>query len=165
MNEFFSIVKKWAILDLFLIYFCLFKQTIQFFQQINVINGHRVYCTGIRTHDLWNTSLLPQPLDQVSPHLFLLLPPLNFGTGHNGHGHSSCRTVRHLFINQNQSTFLLRQLCQICPTAFCANSRRRSGSEHHPAFGEGVGPVGRGHVGSIGGSEGSGQRALLCKGK
>ena len=32
--------------------FGLFKQTIQFLQQINVKNVHPVYGAGIRTHDL-----------------------------------------------------------------------------------------------------------------
>ena len=48
--------KKWAIPDLF---FGLFKQTLQFLQQINVKNIHPVYGAGIRTHNLKNTSLLP----------------------------------------------------------------------------------------------------------
>ena len=41
--------------------FGLFKQTIQFLQQINVkkCHVHPVSGTGIRTHDLWNVSLLP----------------------------------------------------------------------------------------------------------
>ena len=41
-----------------------FKQKLQFLQQINVINVHLVYGTGIRTRDLWNMTLLPKPLDQ-----------------------------------------------------------------------------------------------------
>ena len=32
---------------------------LQFFQQIFVKNVHPVYGAGIRTHDLWNMSLLP----------------------------------------------------------------------------------------------------------
>ena len=48
--------KKWAIPNLF---FGLFKQTLQFLQQINVKNIHPVYGAGIRTHNLKNTSLLP----------------------------------------------------------------------------------------------------------
>ena len=41
--------------------FGLFKQTIQFLQQIKVkkCHVHPVYRAGIRTHDLWNMSLLP----------------------------------------------------------------------------------------------------------
>ena len=40
-----------------------------------VKNVHPVYGAGIRTHDLWNVSLLPQPLDQGScPKLFLVFP-------------------------------------------------------------------------------------------
>ena len=37
----------------------LFKQTLQFLQQIYVKNDHPVYGAGIRTHDLQNSSLLP----------------------------------------------------------------------------------------------------------
>ena len=39
--------------DLFFIYFCLFKQTIQFLQQINVkkCHVHPVYGAGIRARD------------------------------------------------------------------------------------------------------------------
>ena len=57
---------------LFLIYFRLFKEIIQFLQQINVKNVHPVVCgAGIRTHDLQDMSLLPLPLDQGSrPQLF-----------------------------------------------------------------------------------------------
>ena len=41
--------------------FGLFKQTIQFLQQINVkkCHVHPVSSAGIQTHDLWNVSLLP----------------------------------------------------------------------------------------------------------
>ena len=42
------------------------KQTIQFLQQINVKNVHPVCGAGIRTHDILNTSRLPQPLDNVA---------------------------------------------------------------------------------------------------
>ena len=41
----------------FLFYFRLFKQTLQFLQQIYVKNVHPVYGAGIRTHDLWNMLL------------------------------------------------------------------------------------------------------------
>ena len=41
--------------------FGLFKQILQ---QINVKNVHPVYREGIRTHNFWYMSLLPQPLDQ-----------------------------------------------------------------------------------------------------
>ena len=47
-------------------YFRLFKQTLQFLQQINVKNVHPVHDAGIRTHNLWSTSLLPLPQDQGS---------------------------------------------------------------------------------------------------
>ena len=52
---------KWALLGLFFIYFRLFKQTLQFLQQICVEKCyvHPVYGAGIRTHDLQNKSLLP----------------------------------------------------------------------------------------------------------
>ena len=45
--------------------FCLFKQSIQFLQQINVKIVHPVHGAAIRTYDLWNMSLLSKPLDQV----------------------------------------------------------------------------------------------------
>ena len=45
--------------------FSLFKQTRQFFQQINAKNVHPVYGSGIRTHNLSNMSCHPQPLDQT----------------------------------------------------------------------------------------------------
>ena len=52
-------LKKWANTRLVFIYFRLFKQTIEFLQQLNVKNGRPVYGAGIQTHDLWNMSLLP----------------------------------------------------------------------------------------------------------
>ena len=55
INVFF---KRWAILGLFFIYFRLFKQTLQFLQQIIAKNFHPVYGCGIRMHDLWYMSLL-----------------------------------------------------------------------------------------------------------
>ena len=39
--------------------FGLFKQSIQFLQQINLKIFHPVYSAGIRTHDLSNMSRLP----------------------------------------------------------------------------------------------------------
>ena len=39
--------------------FIFFKHTLQFLQQINMINAHPLYGAGIRTHNLWNMSLLP----------------------------------------------------------------------------------------------------------
>ena len=36
-----------------------FKQTLQFLQQINVKNVHLVYGAGIQTHNFQNMSLLP----------------------------------------------------------------------------------------------------------
>ena len=44
--------KKWAKPGLFLMYFGIFKQTIQFLQQINVKNVHPVCGARIWTHDL-----------------------------------------------------------------------------------------------------------------
>ena len=52
-------LKKRANSVLFLYIFGLFKQTIQFLQQINVKNVHPVYSAGIRTHDLSNMSRPP----------------------------------------------------------------------------------------------------------
>ena len=46
--------------------FGLFKQTLQFLQQIIVKNVHPLYGAGNRTHDLWNVSLFTLPLDQGS---------------------------------------------------------------------------------------------------
>ena len=37
----------------------IFKQTLQFLQQIYVINVHPLYGAGIRTHNLLDMSLLP----------------------------------------------------------------------------------------------------------
>ena len=48
----------------FFIYFRHFKHTLHILQQIGMRkNVHPVYGAGIRTHDLWNMSLLPKPLD------------------------------------------------------------------------------------------------------
>ena len=58
-----------AIQGLFLVYFRLFKQTLQFLQQIYVKNVHPVYGAGIRTNDLKNVS--PLLLDQSSRLLFV----------------------------------------------------------------------------------------------
>ena len=44
---------------LFLFIFGLFKQTLQFLEQINVKNVDPVYGDEIQTHNLWNMSLLP----------------------------------------------------------------------------------------------------------
>ena len=56
--------KKWANLASFI--FGLFKQTIQFLQQMNVkqCHVHPVNGARIQTHDLWNMSLFPKPPDQ-----------------------------------------------------------------------------------------------------
>ena len=48
------------------IYFRHFQTQITIVQQINVKNVHLVYVAGIRTHNIWNMSLLPYPLDQGS---------------------------------------------------------------------------------------------------
>ena len=60
------IFHEWAIPGLSSVYFCLFKQTLQFLQQIKVENVHPVYGAGIWTHNLQITILLPYPLDQGS---------------------------------------------------------------------------------------------------
>ena len=54
----------------FLFIFGLFKQAIQFLQQINVkiCHVHLVNGGGIQTHDLSHMSRLPLPLDQGSCH-------------------------------------------------------------------------------------------------
>ena len=55
----------------FVIIFGLFNQIIhQILHQINVINLHLVHSAGIQTHDLLIMSLLPQPLDQGSRHMY-----------------------------------------------------------------------------------------------
>ena len=52
---------------LFFVYFHLFKQTLQFLQQIHVKNVIAVYGAGIRTHNLQDFNLLPELLvDQGS---------------------------------------------------------------------------------------------------
>ena len=43
--------KKWANPGLFFVYFCLFKQTLQFLQQINVKNVQPVSSAGIWTYN------------------------------------------------------------------------------------------------------------------
>ena len=72
------IIKKWTIPGLFFVYFCLFKQTITFSQQIIVKNAHPVYGPGIQTPNLWNMSLPPQPLDQGSRPSSALLSLLEY---------------------------------------------------------------------------------------
>ena len=42
------------------------KKTLPLLQLLNVNNVHPAYSTGIRTHDLQNVSLLPQPLGMGS---------------------------------------------------------------------------------------------------
>ena len=46
------------------VYFCLFKQTLEFLQQIQVKNINPVYSAGIQTHNFQNVSLVPKSLDQ-----------------------------------------------------------------------------------------------------
>ena len=55
---------KWAIPGLFFVYFRLFKQTLQFLQQIYVNMFIQYTVLGIQTHDLQYMRLLPYPLDQ-----------------------------------------------------------------------------------------------------
>ena len=58
---------KWAIPDLFLVYFVFFKQTIQFYNNMpNTKNIHPVSGADIQTSNLFNSGLLPSPLDQGS---------------------------------------------------------------------------------------------------
>ena len=54
-----AFLKKGQPRPLFRLFFGLFKQTLQFLQQIYVKNVHPVYGAGIRTHDLWNVNLFP----------------------------------------------------------------------------------------------------------
>ena len=56
-NNFF--VKNGPIPASFLFISSLFKQTIQFLQQINVKKVHPIYGAGIQTHNLFNMSHLP----------------------------------------------------------------------------------------------------------
>ena len=44
--------------------FSSFLHTLQSLQQINEKNVHPVHGDGIRTHDLWNTSLLPPEIKE-----------------------------------------------------------------------------------------------------
>ena len=46
------VFSKWDIPSLLSVYFCLFKQTLQFLQQIYAKNVHPVYGAGIQTHNL-----------------------------------------------------------------------------------------------------------------
>ena len=66
-NTLFNYIKNGPSTASFSFIFCLFKQTsLQCLHQIYVKNVHPAYCTGIRTHNLWNVSLFPLPLDQGS---------------------------------------------------------------------------------------------------
>ena len=58
--------KKWANPSLFFIYFRVSNHITNFTTNSYVKNVHPVYGAGIRTHSLWNMSLLPLPLDQGS---------------------------------------------------------------------------------------------------
>ena len=51
--------KKWVNPGPFSFIFGLFKQTVQFLQQINVKNDHPIYGAGIWTHNLPNMSRHP----------------------------------------------------------------------------------------------------------
>ena len=65
---------KWANPGHFFIYFRPSKHTLKILQQIGMWkNVHPVYGARIQTHNLWNMSLLPYPLDQDSRHTYLLL--------------------------------------------------------------------------------------------
>ena len=50
----------WTLLGLFLVYFCLFKQAVQFYIKLmRKIVANPVSGAGIWSHDLLNTSLFP----------------------------------------------------------------------------------------------------------
>ena len=49
---------KWAFPGLFFNLLSSFQTQIKILQQMNVKNVHPVYGAGIRTHNLWNMSLL-----------------------------------------------------------------------------------------------------------
>ena len=70
---------KWAIPGPFFDYLRLFKQIIQFLQQINAKNVYPVYCAGIRTHFRQNLRYLPLPLDQGSHPIISMCWSNNFG--------------------------------------------------------------------------------------
>ena len=54
------------------------KHHYKIYNQLIVKNVHPVYSAAIRTHDLWNMSLLPYPLDQGSlPRSIVLLRKTN----------------------------------------------------------------------------------------
>ena len=57
-------LKKIGHPGLFLVYFGLFKQTLQYLQQINLKNVHPVDGAGIWSDELQNISFIPYPLDQ-----------------------------------------------------------------------------------------------------
>ena len=59
MITYFSRFFKLAIPGLFFKYFRLFKQTLQFLQQLHVKSVPPVYSAGIKTHNLRNMSLRP----------------------------------------------------------------------------------------------------------
>ena len=72
--------KKWANPGLFNCLFSVFsnKHHYKIYNQLIVKNVHPVYSAAIRTHDLWNMSLLPYPLDQGSlPRSIVLLRKTN----------------------------------------------------------------------------------------
>ena len=104
--------KKWAILGIFLVYFCLFKQTLQFLYQIYVKKWyvHPVYGTMIQTHNLWNMSLLPKPLDLGSrPSKIICLIFSHFSNENLPHGIEKCHI-------QNKPLKVAKDLkfCQSC---------------------------------------------------
>ena len=63
-----QIIKNWPIPASFSFIFGLFQTNIITIFTTNICgkNVHPVYGAGIRTHDLWNVSLFPLPLDQGS---------------------------------------------------------------------------------------------------
>ena len=59
-------LKKWANPGLFSVFLVFLNKQYNFLQQIYVKNVNPVYGARIRTHNLWNVSLFPWPLDQDS---------------------------------------------------------------------------------------------------
>ena len=100
--------------------FGLFKQTIQFLQQINVkkcLNDHLVYGAEIWTHDLQNMSHHPLPLDQGSrPASFSLLSSFQQLTV------NKCSTQKLILAGFKPGSFGTRSDC----SANCATTTARN---------------------------------------
>ena len=77
------------------VYFHLFKETLQFLQQINVKNVHPIYSDGIQTHDLWtwvssHVTTRPGLPSYAKCHLVVL--SFQFSTNENGDTWLGART-------------------------------------------------------------------------